>query len=83
VYYGAILNIYFIADAYAVYITTYHSIKPYAAIITHYHITYNSGIGCYKTIFAHGGHYVFYRKDYCHNFYISYKDTKAQSRIDN
>jgi hypothetical protein len=49
VYAGTVLHIYFGTHPYAVYIAPNHSIKPYAAIIAHHHITHNSGIRGYKT----------------------------------
>ena len=38
------------AHADAVYISSYHCIKPYTALIAGNYIAYNSGIGCQKTI---------------------------------
>ena len=65
-YNRAILNIYFIAEADAVYVTSYHCTKPYAAIITHHHIANDSGIGSNKTIFAKLRMFIFNRENNCH-----------------
>src|SRR6185369_16350426 len=48
----AILYVYLVTHFNIVYITPDHGVEPYAAIITHYHITNHGGIGCYKTIFS-------------------------------
>jgi hypothetical protein len=52
---GAILYIYFISYAYAVYIAPHHGIEPDAAIIAHYNIPYNSGIGRNKAVTSECG----------------------------
>jgi uncharacterized membrane protein (GlpM family) len=47
---GAILNIHFISDANAVYIAPHHGIEPDAAIVAHYYIAHDGGIGGNKAI---------------------------------
>ena len=63
---GAILHIYFIAHFDRVYIAPDHGIEPDTAIITHGYITYNRGIGCYKTIFTELGVFAENREYQCH-----------------
>jgi hypothetical protein len=50
-YNATILDIYFIANTNAVYISTYNGIEPHAAIITHDDITDNRCIGRNKQLF--------------------------------
>jgi hypothetical protein len=59
---GAVLDIHFITDAYKIYISTNDRIKPDAAIITHYHIANDSGIGSNKSISAKLRVFIFYGK---------------------
>ena len=48
----SVLNIYFVSYFNIVYITTNYRIEPYTAVVTHYHIADNCGIGGNKTIFT-------------------------------
>jgi hypothetical protein len=59
---GAILHIYLVAHADAVHIAPYHGIEPHTAVVAHDNITYNGGIGSYKTIGAHDRADTIYRK---------------------
>ena len=60
-YYGAILQVYFLAHTNAVYITPHYCIEPYAALVTHNYITYNCSVWGYKTITSPLWMKIFYR----------------------
>jgi hypothetical protein len=47
---GAILDIHFVADAYAIYISAHNCVEPNTAIIAHNDITYYSCIGRDETV---------------------------------
>jgi len=49
---GSILDIYLIADANKIYIATNNCIKPDTSVITHDHVTHDSGVGSDETIFS-------------------------------
>jgi len=51
-YDGAILDVYFIADADVINVAPNHGIEPDTAIIAYHYITYNRGSRRYKTIGA-------------------------------
>ena len=57
----AILYIYFAADPDAIDIAAYYSVEPYAGIVSNFHVTDDSGVGCDKTIFTKLRVYPFYR----------------------
>jgi uncharacterized membrane protein (GlpM family) len=57
---GAVLDIHLIAHTNAVHVSPHNSIEPNAAIIAHYHISHDGGIGGYKTVFSHFRVYSFY-----------------------
>ena len=56
-----ILDINFIAHPDAVHITPHHGVKPDTALVTHYHVAHNGGIGRNKTTFTPFGKIFFNR----------------------
>jgi hypothetical protein len=53
VQHATILNVYTIADAYAINVTTQNGVKPNTAIVTNHHIANDSSIVSQITIFAY------------------------------
>jgi hypothetical protein len=64
---ASILNIHFISDPDTVHISTYHGVEPDTAIVSYYHITYDSSIGGYIYIFSKSGRNAFNRKNDRHD----------------
>src|SRR4030095_6581868 len=58
----SILDIYFITYADEIHIAANHCIEPDAAVVTHDHITNDSGVGSNETIFSKLRVFVFNRK---------------------
>jgi hypothetical protein len=52
---GPILNVYPVANPNGMDIPSHYGLKPYATGIPHFHIAYDGGIFCQKTIFAKTG----------------------------
>src|SRR5688572_32225941 len=70
---SSILYVYFITHFYKIDIAPHHRIEPYAALITHDHVSDNGGIGGYKAIVSKLRVFVFYRKYYRHLENLSLK----------
>lgn len=66
----SVLNIYSIANAYAVYISPHHRIKPKTAIIARYNITTENGIWRNKTVPANNRCVPPNRNNIVHNFLL-------------
>jgi hypothetical protein len=83
VYHGAVLYVYVIADTDGMHIAADHGIEPYAAVVAHYNIAYNSGVFGYKCVFAD------YRADSFdgiyewHVFYLQFTIYDLRIRISN
>jgi hypothetical protein len=52
---GPILNVYPVAYANGMDITSHYGLKPYATGIPHFHVADDGGIFCHKTILAKTG----------------------------
>lgn len=63
---GPVLHVHFIAHPDTVYIAADDGVEPNAAIITHDHISYNSGIWGQETVGTKLGEFAFYVEDQGH-----------------
>jgi hypothetical protein len=67
---GAVLHIDFVSHSYKIHITSYNSIKPDTAVITHYYITNNGSIRRNEIIVSKLGEFTFYREYYRHSYFF-------------
>ncbi len=50
VYYGAVLNVHFVAHFYKVNVAPNYGTKPYAALVAHFYVAHYGGVFCYVAV---------------------------------